>query len=53
MAGTRHRVIPEGGGPVPRDADVSGWGLRSEPVTGTLTLPPRSGAILLDEPPPR
>jgi Hypothetical glycosyl hydrolase family 15 len=45
--GTRQLVEPHGGGLLPADADVSGWGLTTRAVAGTLTLPPHSGAFLL------
>lgn len=51
FAGTRWLVRPHGGGDVPPDGRVDGWGITAEPVTGGLTIPAHGGAILLDAPP--
>jgi Hypothetical glycosyl hydrolase family 15 len=47
LDGTARLVEPHGGGTLGTDADVSGMGLSTRPVSGTLTLPAHSGAILL------
>jgi hypothetical protein len=41
-------VRPMGGGVLGADASTAGWRLEYEPVTGSVTLPSRGGAVLLD-----
>lgn len=40
-------IEPHGGGALPADASTSGWGLRTLPITGPLTLGPDSAAVLV------
>lgn len=47
FAGTRYLMRPVGGGPLPADARTDGWRLDYEPVSGSISLAPRSGAVLL------
>jgi hypothetical protein len=47
LDGTLRLVEPHGGGTLGADADTSGWGLSTRPVSGTLTLAAHSGAVLL------
>jgi Hypothetical glycosyl hydrolase family 15 len=48
FSGRRFLVRPVGGGIVPASADVSGWRLETDPVSDSISLPPRGGAVLLD-----
>jgi Hypothetical glycosyl hydrolase family 15 len=48
LDGTYERVVPHGGGRVPDSGQLpAGWGLGETPVSGTLTLAPREGAVLI------
>ena len=49
FSGTRWLVQPYGGGTLPANADTSGWGVHTTQVTGSVTVAPHSGAILLDQ----
>jgi hypothetical protein len=51
FAGTRYLLRPSGGGMLPADASTAGWRLDYEPVSGSLTLPARGGAVLLERRP--
>jgi hypothetical protein len=51
FAGTRYLVRPVGGGTLPANASTAGWRLDYEPVSGSITLPSRSGAVLLERRP--
>jgi hypothetical protein len=51
FAGTRYLVRPSGGGMLPANASTAGWRLDYEPVSGSLTLPARGGAVLLERRP--
>jgi hypothetical protein len=41
-------VVPHGGGELDASASTRGWRLTTRRVTGTLTLPAYSGAVLLN-----
>ena len=48
LDGTYESIVPHGGGRVPDSAALpADWGLAETPVTGTLTLGPHQGAVLL------
>jgi Hypothetical glycosyl hydrolase family 15 len=47
FTGNRRLVRPRGGGDLPASADVSGWGLDTTPVSGSVTVPAHGGVILL------
>ncbi|MDQ6821495.1 MAG: putative glycoside hydrolase [Actinomycetota bacterium] len=40
-------VRPFGGGALPSDANVSGWGLREVPVSGSVTVPAHGAVVLM------
>ena len=40
-------VRPVGGGALNAAADTSGWGLRLEPVNGSVSVPAYGGLVLL------
>jgi hypothetical protein len=48
FAGTRYLARPVGGGVLPADASTAGWRMEYEPVSGSVTLPSRGGAVLLE-----
>jgi hypothetical protein len=48
--GKRRLVRPRGGGDLPADADVSSWGVDTTPVSGSVSVPPHGGVVLLNSP---
>jgi len=47
LAGSFRLVVPHGGGELGASATTDGWGLGTRAVSGSVTLAPHSGAILL------